>query len=212
MAEVKICGLSTPEAVHAATRSGARYVGFVFFDKSPRNVSAATARELAWEVPPGIAKVGLFVNPSDDALRTVLDGVPLDFIQLHKVETAERVSELRAIAGLPVIAAAPVSSSADVSEAQRWGASADMLLFDAKPSPSDTLPGGNGSAFDWTIMNGQRIRSPWMLAGGLTPDNVGRAIALTGARIVDVSSGVESAKGLKDPALISAFCRAALAA
>jgi len=209
MSVAKICGLSTAQSVAAAVDAGARFVGFVFFPPSPRFVEPDTAARLAVDVPPGIGKVGLFVDPSDDQIDAVTSVVPLDFIQVHKVRDPERLRAIRARAGLPLIAAQPVASVADVDAGLALAAGADMLLFDAKPAQDATLPGGNGVAFDWRLLANRRIPLPWMLAGGLDPDNVARAIMLTGAKMVDVSSGVESAPGVKDAGAIRAFVRAA---
>lgn len=205
----KICGLTTPEGVIAAAEAGVAYVGFVFFAKSPRNLSIEDARNLAIDVPLGIAKVGLFVNPDDTFLDAVLAAVPLDILQLHGSESPERVAELRARHGLPVMKAIGVRVAEDLDEVDAYAAVADQLLIDAKPAPGADLPGGNGLAFDWKLLQGRRWSVPWMLAGGLTPDNVSRACNLTGARQVDVSSGVESAPGIKDATLIRNFVSAA---
>ena len=205
---VKICGLKTPESIAAAAGAGAAYVGFNFFPKSPRSVSAEEARDLALEVPPGIAKVGLLVDPDDAELSAILDRVPLDIVQLHGKETPERVREIRAAHGLPVMKAIGIAVAEDVAKIDEYAKVADLLLIDAKPPKDGPLPGGNGVAFDWRLIANRRWPVPWMLAGGLTPENVGEAIALTGARQVDVSSGVESAPGVKDAALIRAFLSA----
>lgn len=209
MRGAKICGLSTAEGVAACVEAGARFVGFVFYPPSPRAVGPEEAARLAVEVPPGIGKVGLFVNPTDAEIDAVVATVPLDFIQIHKVDDPERLRALRARAGLPLIAAQPVATEADVEAGLALVGSADMLLFDAKPAQDATLPGGNGVAFDWRLLANRRIPVPWMLAGGLTPENVAQAILLTGARMVDVSSGVESAPGVKDAGAIRAFVAAA---
>ncbi|WP_313135220.1 phosphoribosylanthranilate isomerase [Paracoccus jeotgali] len=209
MAQVKICGLSQPEHVDAAIQAGAGFLGFVFFPKSPRNVSAETAAALAADVPPGIARVGLFVNPDDALLDRVLGLVPLDILQLHGAEMPERVSQIRARTGLPVMKAVGVSTPADLDALWDYGLVADMLLVDAKPPPDAVLPGGNGLSFDWRLLVGRKWLKPWVLAGGLNPENVAEAVHLTGARIVDVSSGVESAPGHKDAALIRRFIAAA---
>jgi len=206
---VKICGLSTPEAVAAAVEAGAAYVGFVFFPKSPRNVSLDLARDLAVEVPPGVAKVALTVDADDALIRALAARVPLDMIQLHGHETPDRVREVRAMTGLPVMKALGIADKADLAAIDDYAGVADQILIDAKPPKDGVLPGGNGLAFDWRLISNRRWAGPWMLAGGLTPDNVAEAIALTGARQVDVSSGVESAPGVKDLDLIRAFIRAA---
>jgi len=205
----KICGLSTAESVAACVEAGARFVGFVFYPPSPRAVDPAQAARLAVDVPPGIGKVGLFVDPTDAQIDAVTATVPLDFIQIHKVADRARLRAIRARAGLPLIAAQAVASAADVEAGLALAGVADMLLFDAKPARDATLPGGNGVAFDWRLLANRRIPVPWMLAGGLTPDTVARAVMLTGATMVDVSSGVESAPGVKDAGAIRAFVRAA---
>ncbi len=209
MADAKICGLSRAEDIAACVEAGARFVGFVFYPPSPRSVTVAGAAALAVEVPPGIAKVGLFVDPTDDEIDAVTAIVPLDFIQVHKVSDRERLGAIRARAGLPLIAAQPVGTAADVDEGIALAGVADMLLFDAKPAQDATLPGGNGVVFDWRLLANRRIPVPWMLAGGLRPDNVARSVMLTGARMVDVSSGVESSPGVKDADAIRAFVAAA---
>ena len=209
---VKICGLTTPEAVAAAVGAGARYVGFVFFPASPRSLDAARARALALEVMPGVAKVGLVVDIEDDALDALLDDVPLDMLQLHGRETPERVAELRSRHGLPVMKAVGLRDEADLGEIARYEAVADQLLIDAKPPADARLPGGNAVPFDWRLIAGRAWKRPWMLAGGLSPDNVAEAVRRTGAIQLDVSSGVESAPGVKDPAKIRAFIAAATAA
>ena len=209
MAQVKICGLTRPEHVAAAVEAGAAFVGFVFFPKSPRNLTPEAAAVLAQEVPPGVARVGLFVNPDDAALDAVLAQVPLDILQLHGSETPERVAEIKARTGLPVMKAVGVAGPQDLDALWDYGLVADMLLVDAKAPKDAALPGGNGLAFDWRLLVGRKFLTPWMLAGGLTPDNVAEAVRLTGARIVDVSSGVESAPGEKDADLIRAFVAAA---
>ncbi|MFO1165993.1 MAG: phosphoribosylanthranilate isomerase [Paracoccus sp. (in: a-proteobacteria)] len=196
---VKICGLTEPAGLAAAVAAGARYVGFVFFAKSPRHVSPEQAADLAAQVPLGIAKVGLFVDPDDALLRAVLGKVPLDMIQLHGAETPARVAEVKALTGLPVIKAVGLAEPADLDALWDYGLVADMLLIDAKPPKGAALPGGNGVAFDWRLLAGRQILKPWLLAGGLTPDNVAEAIRLTRAPGIDVSSGVESAPGIKDP-------------
>ena len=209
MAQVKICGLTTPESLRAALEAGARYVGFVFFAKSPRNLSPEAARTLAAEVPPGVAKVALVVDADDATLDEIAARVPLDMLQLHGRESPERVAGIRARYGLPVMKAIGIATEADLAAIARHEAVADQLLIDAKPAPGADLPGGNGLAFDWRLLAGRKWQKPWMLAGGLSPENVARAINLTGARQVDVSSGVESAPGVKDAALIRAFVAAA---
>lgn len=209
MAQVKICGLTRPEHVAAAVEAGAAFVGFVFFPKSPRNLTPEAAAALAQDVPPGVARVGLFVNPDDALLDAVLAVVPLDILQLHGSESPDRVAEIKARTGLPVMKAVGVAGPADLEALWDYGLVADMLLVDAKAPKAAALPGGNGLAFDWRLLVGRKFLTPWMLAGGLTPDNVAEALRLTGARIVDVSSGVETAPGEKDADLIRAFVTAA---
>ena len=204
----KICGLSTPESVDAAVSAGAAYVGFVFFEKSPRNISLETARDLAIDVPPGVAKVALTVNASDDDLQAITDAVPLDMFQLHGSESPERVAEVKQKFGLPVMKAIGIADAPDLDQIDRYSGVADQLLIDAKPPKQSDIPGGNGISFDWRLIANRRWSVPWMLAGGLTPENVAEAIALTGAPQVDVSSGVESAPGSKDLRLISDFLKA----
>ncbi|WP_299656161.1 phosphoribosylanthranilate isomerase [uncultured Tateyamaria sp.] len=205
---VKICGLRRPEHVTAAVRAGATYVGFVFFPKSPRNISVADARALAVEVPPGVAKVALVVNADNAFLDELIANVPLDMVQLHGSETPERVAEIKARYGLPVMKAVGVGSAADLPDLDAYMRVADQILVDAKPPKNADLPGGNGLAFDWRLIAGRRWPVPWMLAGGLNADNVAEAVALTGAPQVDISSGVESAPGDKDSDLIRDFMAA----
>ena len=208
----KICGLSTAADLAAAAEAGAAYAGFVFFPRSPRNVSPDIARALAVEAPPGIAKVALLVDPDDSLVDTVTAQVPLDMLQLHGAETPERVTEIRARTGLPVMKAVGIRDAGDVARAAAYCGPADQLLLDAKAPEGAVLPGGNGVGFDWTLIAGRDWPVPWMLGGGLTPANVAEAVRLTGARQVDVSSGVERAPGVKDPELIRAFCDALAAA
>lgn len=203
--KAKICGISTPDAMQAALAGGARWVGLVFFPKSPRNVSIATAAELSRMVGTGTRVVGLFVDPSDDLLDDVTGQVPLDLIQLHGGETPDRVAAIKARFNLPVMKAVKVAEAADLDAARAYEPVADLLLFDAKPPKGAVLPGGNGVSFDWSLLTGRTWSKPWMLSGGLDPDNVTDAIRATGATSVDVSSGVEEAPGVKSPARIRAF-------
>lgn len=206
---VKICGLSVEDHVRVAAEAGARYVGFVFFPKSPRHVEIARAAALAAQVPAGVAKVALTVNATDAELDRILAEVPLDMLQLHGKEAPERVVEVKERYGLPVMKAIGVADAEDLDQIDVYSDVVDQLLIDAKPPKNADLPGGNGLAFDWRLLAGRKYwRKPWMLAGGLTPDNVAEAIRMTGARQVDVSSGVESAPGEKDPDLIRAFLEA----
>ncbi|MFO7757504.1 MAG: phosphoribosylanthranilate isomerase [Roseovarius sp.] len=208
---VKICGLTTAQDVAAAADAGATYVGFVFFEKSPRHLAPDAARALAIEVPPGIAKVALVVDASDAALDRLTATVPLDMLQLHGRETPARVAEIKARYGLPVMKAIGVADSRDLDQITLYGEVADQLLIDAKPPKGADRPGGNAAAFDWSLIEGYDWPGPWLLAGGLTPDNVAEAVARTGARQVDVSSGVEEAPGRKDARRIRAFMAAARA-
>jgi phosphoribosylanthranilate isomerase len=205
---VKFCGLTQSQDVAAAAAAEAAYVGFVFFPKSPRHLSLEAVRALALEVPAGIAKVALTVDASDSEIDAILAAVPVDILQLHGRETPERVAALRTRTGLPQMKAVGVAEAADLAALDRYGRVADMLLVDAKAPKAAALPGGNGVPFDWKLIAGRRWPVPWMLAGGLTPENVAEAVRLTGARQVDVSSGVESAPGIKDPARIAAFAAA----
>ncbi len=206
---VKICGLKEPEHVAAACEAGASYLGFVFFEKSPRNVAAELARDLAVDVPVGVAKVALTVNADDQALDHILGRVPIDILQLHGSETPQRVAEVRKRYGLPVMKALGIADASDVAKIDQYGSDADQILVDAKAPKGAALPGGNGLAFDWKLVNRKYWPCPWMLAGGLTPENVALAIKMTGARQVDVSSGVETAPGQKDAELIRRFIQAA---
>lgn len=206
---VKICGLRDAASVATAVEAGARYLGFVFFAKSPRNIAVAQARALAVEVPMGVAKVALVVNATDAELAEIVETVPLDMLQLHGAETPARVAEIRARFGLPVMKSIGVAEAADLAQIPGYEAVADQILLDAKAPKGAVLPGGNGLAFDWRLVKDHKFSKPWMLAGGLTPENVAEAVRLTGALQVDVSSGVESSAGVKDAALIRAFLRAA---
>lgn len=207
---IKICGISTVPALDAVIRARADHVGLVFFPPSPRNVSPAEAAALAARADGQIGRVGLFVD-ADDAL--LADGVAagrLDAIQLHGHESPERAAQVRARYGLPVWKAIPVSTAADVERAAVYREAVDLVLFDAK-TPKGTLPGGMGLVFDWSLLDIWKNRAPWGLAGGLTPGNVAEAVRQTGAPLVDTSSGVETAPGIKDADRIAAFCTAARA-
>lgn len=208
---VKICGLRDSAGVAAAVDAGAAYIGFVFFPKSPRALRIDQAAPLGLLVPPGVAKVALVVDPDDALLEAITGTVPIDIIQLHGHETPARVAEVRRRFGLPVMKVVGVAGPEDLPELEAQGKVADQLLVDAKPPRDAALPGGNGLTFDWRLIAGRRWPCPWMLAGGLTAENVGEAIALTGTKQVDVSSGVESAPGVKDAARIAAFIAAAQA-
>ncbi len=206
---VKICGLRTEADVAAVAASGAAYMGLVFFPKSPRNLTIAEARVLALAAPVGLAKVALTVNADDALLDAIIEAMPLDMLQLHGSESPDRVAEVRARYGLPVMKAVGVADEGDLAAVFDYSLVADQILVDAKPPKNSVLPGGNGLSFDWRLVAQRRWLRPWMLAGGLTPENVAEAIRLTNARQVDVSSGVESAPGVKDAARIAAFVAAA---
>ena len=209
---VKICGLRRLADVKAVAAAGAAYAGFVFFAKSPRHLTVAAARPLLLAVPEGLAKVALTVDADDAALDAIVTALPLDMLQLHGAESPERVAQVRARYGLPVMKAVGVADAGDLAAVFEYSLVADQVLIDAKPPKGAAIPGGNGLAFDWRLLAGRRWLRPWMLAGGLTPENVAEAIRLTGARQVDVSSGVESAPGIKDAGRIAAFGRAVGAA
>lgn len=207
---VKICGLTRSADIDAAAIAGARYVGFNFFAKSPRYLTFTDAAPLAASVPEGICKVALVVNADDAFLDDLVRRVPLDMLQLHGSEDPDRVLAIKARYGLPVMKVVGVADADDVAALDVYGRVADQLLVDAKAPKGAVLPGGNGLTFDWQLIAGRRWPVPWMLAGGLTAENVAQAIAMTGTRQVDVASGVESAPGVKDAAMIDAFCRAAI--
>lgn len=191
----------------AVIDGGASYAGFVFYPPTPRNLTPEQAAELTMRLPGGINRVGLFVDPSDDEIAVVRKKVFLDMIQLHGDETPERVAEIKQRTGLPIMKAIKVASSKDLESARVYEPVVDRLLFDAKAPASlkNALPGGNAQAFEWRIMMGASFSVPWVLAGGLTPENLGQAVAESGATSVDVSSGVEDSPGLKDPRKIQAF-------
>jgi phosphoribosylanthranilate isomerase len=206
---VKICGLRTPADVAAVAAAGAAYAGFVFFPKSPRNLTPEQARIAALSAPPGLMKVALTVDAEDVALDAILNSVPIDMLQLHGHETPARVAYVKARYGLPVMKVIGVADEGDLDGLLEMSLAADQIMIDAKPPKGASLPGGNGITFDWRLLVGRKWLRPWMLAGGLTAQNVAEAIRLTGARQVDVSSGVESAPGVKDHALVAAFVAAA---
>jgi phosphoribosylanthranilate isomerase len=206
---VKICGIKDPAALEAARQAGADMVGFVFFPPSPRAVTANQAGELARSYRNGPKRVGLFVDPDDAMLAATLAEVPLDILQLHGDETPARAGEIRARFGKPVMKALGIGSKADLARLADYADQVDYLLLDARPPAGSALPGGNALAFDWALMKGEQPPRPWLLAGGLTPANVTEAITASGAPGVDVSSGVERARGVKDPAAIAAFIAAA---
>ena len=208
---VKICGLATVDDVRACADADANYMGLVFFEKSPRNITIPAARELALAAPLGLAKVALVVNPSDAELDAITGTVPLDMLQLHGCETPERVAEVKARYGLPVMKAVGIADGDDLPKLESYFGVADQILVDAKPPKGGELPGGNGLSFDWRLIAGRRWPCPWMLAGGLTPENVAEAVTMTGAKQVDVSSGVEDAPGQKNAKLIQKFVQSSRA-
>jgi phosphoribosylanthranilate isomerase len=195
---VKICGLSTEDAVAAAVAGGARWVGFVFFPPSPRSIAPERQAALAAAVPAGVTKVALTVDADDAWLDAIVTGGAIDMLQFHGSESPGRVSEIKDRHGLPVMKAVAISGPDDIQAARSYEAAADRLLFDAKPPAGATRPGGNALAFDWRIIAGEDWRLPWMLAGGLDADNLADAVATSGATTVDVSSGVEDRPGEKN--------------
>ncbi len=211
MVLAKICGLDAPDSVATAMLEGAAMLGFNFYPPSPRYLTPERAGQLVSAVPSGVDRVGLFVDASDEEIGAVLDRAPLDLIQVQGAETPERVAKIRDTFKRPVIKAIKVESPADLDAAQVFDGVADWLLFDAKAPKTlaNALPGGNGISFDWRMLKGRRFKRPWLLAGGLDADNLATAVAESGAVAVDVSSGVESAPGVKDPERIKAFLRAA---
>jgi phosphoribosylanthranilate isomerase len=212
--KAKICGINSHDAMAAAIDGGASYVGLVFYPPSPRAVTAQQAAFLCKYVPDSVIKVGLFVDIDDDTLAAIIASVPLDLLQLHGSETPARVAEIKQHTGLPVIKAIKIASPDDVATAEAYFDTANRLLFDAK-APVDmkgALPGGNALIFDWQLIADRPWPLPWMLSGGLDAENVAAAIRVTGARAVDVSSGVESAPGVKDIARIAVFLKAVSAA
>ncbi len=209
---IKICGLRTLETLDVALESGADMVGFVFFGKSPRHLSLETAKVLGERAQGRAGKVALTVDADDDTLHDIVAALRPDMLQLHGNESLDRVVAVRTRFGLPVMKALPIATRADLSPIREYSNVADCLLFDARPSPDDTRPGGLGKTFDWSLLTGLNVTVPYMLSGGLNPDNVADAIRITGAPGVDVSSGVERAPGEKDPDKIRAFIRIARAA
>lgn len=209
---IKICGINTPAALDAAIAVNVDYVGLVFFPRSPRNLSVRDAAVLGTRNAGRSRTVGLFVDADDALIGEAVLAARLDVIQLHGSETPERAAQLRAAFGIPVWKALSVSGKADVERAAIYQGAADLVLFDAKAPKGADLPGGLGLTFDWSLLAAHRGPMPWGLAGGLSPGNVTDAVRQTGATLVDVSSGVESAPGVKDEERIRAFCRAARAA
>ncbi|PPR10853.1 MAG: N-(5'-phosphoribosyl)anthranilate isomerase [Alphaproteobacteria bacterium MarineAlpha11_Bin1] len=210
MVASKICGVSTREAIDTAVIEGAAYLGFVFFPRSPRNVELEQAASLLQMVPNSVKSVALVVDPDDTFLDAISMNPGISMFQLHGDETPERAAEIKKRTGRSVIKAIKISEAVDLAMAMDYSNVVDMLLFDAKApiAMKDALPGGNAVSFDWAILSGKDWPVPWMLSGGLDPDNVAEAIRIGGAPAVDVSSGVESAPGVKDSGLIRAFLTA----
>ena len=205
---VKICGLTSAEAAAAAACAGAEYGGLVFHPASPRNLSLEQARAVSATMAGKLKRVALVADADDAALAAIIAAVQPEFLQLHGEESMARTAEIRARFALPIIKALPVADADDLKATNAYAPLADMLLFDAKAPKGADRAGGHGVAFDWTLLQGRSFGKPWMLAGGLNPENVARAIALSGAALVDVSSGVESAPGVKSAERISQFIAA----
>ncbi|MDC0634020.1 phosphoribosylanthranilate isomerase [Planktomarina sp.] len=201
----KLCGLTTLDDISAAVRADASYIGFVFFLGSPRNLEIQAANLLLEATPKHVTKVGLVVDADNNFLDRLTSSACLDMLQLHGNETYQRVAEVKARYGLSVMKAVGISNLGDVRDAQHYGEVADQLLLDAKPNSVSDLPGGNGISFDWNLLAGTSWKVPWMLAGGLNPNNVASAVKLSGARQVDVSSGIETAPGKNNAELMSEF-------
>lgn len=211
--EVKICGINDPATPALAAKEGARYGGLVFYPPSPRSLSIEAAAAVAARFPAGLVKVGLFVDPDDALLREVLARVPLELVQLHGGEPTARVAEIKAATGLPVMKVLKIARAEDLEQVEAFAGVADRFLFDARPPKErkDALPGGNALSFDWRLLAGRRFPKPWMLAGGLTAENLAQAVEISGAGAVDVSSGVEVKPGQKDPQKIKDFLATARA-
>ena len=209
--DVKICGLTDAAAVHAAVDGGAAMCGFVFFPASPRNLTPEAARELTKGVPDGVIRVGLTVDADDALLAEIASVARVDMLQLHGSETPERTAEVRDRLGLPVMKVLPVQGPDDLAAAEAYEGVADRLMFDAKPPEDASRPGGNARAFDWGLLKDRTFALPWLLAGGLTAENLAQAVKASGAVAVDVSSGVEDAPGVKNADKIRAFLAAAAA-
>ncbi|MGM4894735.1 phosphoribosylanthranilate isomerase [Tardiphaga sp. 839_C3_N1_4] len=208
---VKICGLSTPETLDAALVGGADMVGFVFFPPSPRHVTLDVARALGKQAKGRAAKVALSVDADDADLENSIDALKPDILQLHGKESVARVRDIKQKFSLPVMKALAVETRADLAALPGYAAVCDRILFDAKPPKDATRPGGLGAVFDWHLLEGLDLKLPFMVSGGLTAANVAEALRITRAGGVDISSGVESAPGIKDPDMIRAFIRAARA-
>jgi phosphoribosylanthranilate isomerase len=209
---VKICGINSAEAADAAARAGADYAGLMFHPKSPRHVTPEAARSLAQRLRDKVRIVAVIVDPRDEDIVHAMNNAVPDFLQLHGSESPARVGEIREKFGIPIIKVLPVAEAADFANLPAYEDAADMLMFDAKPPANADRAGGRGVAFDWQLLRSRTISRPWFLAGGLTPENVSRAIAAANAAAVDVSSGVETAPGVKNPELIQSFIASARAA
>ena len=205
MYKVKICGISESPHLHAAVKGGASYIGFVFFEKSRRNVPIKIAQMLTSEVPHGVIRVALMVDPSDSFIRETLKNVPIDMLQLHGQESCERVQNIRKLSNLPVMKAVGVNSRDDLAKIVQYERVSDQILVDAKPPKGASVPGGLGRSFEWDILKNYEINKPWLLAGGLTVENVRTALRKTGANQFDVSSGVENRFGIKSEKKIFEF-------
>jgi phosphoribosylanthranilate isomerase len=210
--QVKICGIASAEAADAVARAGADFAGLVFHPRSPRCVAGEQAAQLSVRLKGRVRVVALLSDPKDDEIAAAIKSASPDFLQLHGRETPSRVAEIRARFELPVIKAIAVADTDDLACAPQFERVADMLLFDAKPPPAAMREGGHGAAFDWQLLRGRTFKRPWLLAGGLNPENVTRAISASEAKGVDVSSGVETAPGVKDANLIQRFVAGARAA
>ena len=208
MIQAKICGLTTPGTLDAALDGGAAYVGLVCFPKSPRHLPLDAAALLADRARRRTRVVVVTVDPEDALLAEIGRTVRPDFLQLHGHEAPDRAEAVRRLTGAGVIKALPISGLGDFAAVADWETVADHLMFDARPPKDAVLPGGVGAAFDWSLMTGRAFARPWFLAGGLTPENVAEAVRITCAPLVDVSSGVESAPGVKDAGRIAAFLAA----
>lgn len=210
--DVKICGLTTAEAIKAAADAGVSHAGFMFFEASPRYVRPRDVMALAKNVPLEMKRVGVFVDPDDSLIDRAVTAARLEIVQLHGDEKPERIKAIKARHKLAFWKVISVSTASDLEKARRYEAVADLILFDAKTPKASRLPGGMGIAFDWKLLDRFKHKLPWGLSGGLSADNVAEAIAMTGAPLVDVSSGVESAPGVKDPQKIAEFMKAVKAA
>ena len=206
MIEIKLCGLKEPSHIEAAFNLGIKYLGFVFFEKSPRFLRNDSAKSLISLTPPGIIKVGLVVNPSDECLNSI-SGLNLDMIQLHGSESINRVKEIKSKFNFSLIKAIGIKEKKDLDLVERYSEVADYLLIDAKPSSNASLPGGNGIKFDWTILEKKSWSFPWFLAGGLNANNITEALHMTKAKKVDLSSGVEDSNGRKSINKITSFVK-----